>query len=66
MLGKSHELALSVVSDPVILQGVDDAKPGEKLEAVSLSKDYLKEAGHDARRRVIAAGIRLAALLNQR
>ena len=62
---ESHDMAVSVVYDPAILQAVQDAMPGEKLEPISLSTDYLKAAGQLARRRIVAAGLRLGALLKQ-
>jgi hypothetical protein len=59
----SHNAAASVVYSPDILQAVHNAKPGEKLEPISLSEDYLKAAGQLARQRIVAAGLRLGALL---
>ena len=64
-IAESHDAAVSVVYDPAILQAVRDAKPGDKLEPISLSTDYLKSAGQLARRRIVAAGLRLGALLKQ-
>jgi S1/P1 Nuclease len=63
-INESHDAALSVVYSPEILHAVLGATPGEKLEPISLSKDYLKTAGQVARQRMVAAGLRLGALLN--
>jgi S1/P1 Nuclease len=64
-INESHGAALSVVYSPEILHAVLGATPGEKLEPISLSKDYLKTAGQVARQRMVAAGLRLGALLKQ-
>ena len=64
-IAESHDMAASAVYDPAILQAVRDASPGDKLEPISLSTDYLKAAGQLARRRIVAAGLRLGALLKQ-
>jgi hypothetical protein len=64
-IAESHDAAVSVVYDPAILEAVRNAKPGDKLEPISLSTDYLKAAGQLARRRIVAAGLRLGALLKQ-
>lgn len=63
-IAESHEAAVSVVYSPEILQAVSEAKPGEKMEPISLSTDYLKVAGRIARQRIVAAGSRLGTLLN--
>jgi S1/P1 Nuclease len=63
-INESHDAAVSVVYSPEILQAVHDAKPGEKLTPISLSKDYLKTAGQVARQRMVAAGLRLGAMLD--
>jgi hypothetical protein len=62
-IAESHDAAVSVAYDPAILQVVRDAKPGEKLEPISLSTEYLKAAGQLARHRIVAAGLRLGSLL---
>jgi hypothetical protein len=62
-VAESHDAAASVVYDPAILQAVRSARPGDKLEPISLSTDYLNAAGQLARRRIVAAGLRLGALL---
>jgi S1/P1 Nuclease len=64
-INESHDAAASVVYDPAILQVIRNATPGEKLETISPSEDYLKAAGQLARRRIVAAGMRLGALLKQ-
>jgi S1/P1 Nuclease len=64
-IAESNDAAKSVVYDPAILQVVREATPGLKLEPISLSTDYLKAAGQLARRRIVAAGLRLGALLKQ-
>ena len=64
-LPRATTSAVSVVYDPAILQAVREATPGEKLEPISLSTDYLKAAGQLARQRIVAAGLRLGALLKQ-
>ena len=60
---ESNDAAKSMVYDPAILQAVQQATPGVKLEPISLSTEYLKAAGQLARRRIVAAGLRLGALL---
>jgi S1/P1 Nuclease len=62
-VAESHELAKSFVYDPVILEAVRDTAPGANVQAVTLSDDYLKAAGEHARERIVAAGVRLGALL---
>jgi hypothetical protein len=62
---ESNEAAKSMVYDPAILQAVRGATPGVKLEPISLSTEYLQAAGQMARRRIVAAGLRLGALLKQ-
>ena len=64
-INESHDAAASVVYDQAILQVIRNATPGEKLEPISLDEDYLKAAGQLARRRMVAAGLRLGALLKQ-
>lgn len=60
---ESHELAKSFAYDQIILQAVRDTTPGTKMQPVNLPKTYLREAGHRARKRIVAAGMRLANLL---
>ncbi len=62
-LVESHQLAESFVYSPAILQAVRSTPAGDKVPAVTPSDDYLKAAGHHARERVVAAGIRLGAML---
>jgi hypothetical protein len=37
--------------------------PQQPLEKIELSDEYLKAAGEHARRRIVAAGVRLGAML---
>jgi S1/P1 Nuclease len=62
-IAESHELAKSFVYDRVILQAVRDTPPGAKVQPITLSDAYLKDAGEHARRRIVAAGVRLGSLL---
>lgn len=64
-IAESHELAKTVVYEPTILQAVRDATPGTKLQPISLPDSYMREAGKVARQRIVAAGLRLGALLKQ-
>jgi hypothetical protein len=64
-IAESHDIATSFAYSPAILQAVHDATPGEKIEPISLDEDYLKQAGQVARRRVVAAGCRLSAILGR-
>lgn len=59
-VGESRQLA-EFACHPAILRAV--RQPGD-LPAIDLPQEYLQTAGESARRRVIAAGVRLAALLN--
>ena len=58
---ESHEVAKAVVYTPDVLTAAEQAGQGEKI---TLSEEYLKAAGDEARRRVVAAGMRLSALLD--
>lgn len=60
---ESHELAKSFVYSEVILNAVRATPPDEQVKPITLSDAYLREAGHQARVRIIAAGLRLGALL---
>jgi S1/P1 nuclease len=62
-IAESHEMAKSFTYDPIILQAVKEAQPGEKLTAINLPESYLKQAGRLARQRIVAAGIRLGGIL---
>jgi hypothetical protein len=64
-IAESNDAAKSFAYDPLILAAVREATPGAKLEPISLTTDYLKAAGQLARRRIVAAGMRLGALLKQ-
>jgi len=57
---ESHELARSEVYKPEILDAVE--QPGE-FGPINLSESYLQNAGEVARQRIVAAGLRLGALL---
>jgi hypothetical protein len=59
---ESHELAKSFAYPPVVLAAVREL--GE-LQRVDLPQSYLKEAGLHAERRVVAAGMRLATVLEK-
>jgi hypothetical protein len=60
---ESHALCESFVYSPDILTAVRESPPDMKLTPITLPDAYMKEAGYQARRRVVAAGLRLAALL---
>jgi hypothetical protein len=59
---ESHKLCKSFVYDPAILDAVR-ASSGEELEPIELPQAYYKAAGEQARRRIVAAGVRLGILL---
>jgi hypothetical protein len=58
---ESHELAKSFAYSPQIIEAVK--QPGD-LQKINLPREYLSAAGEHARRRIVAAGLRLAALLD--
>jgi hypothetical protein len=60
---ESHDLAEAVVYDDAILTAVRNSPAGEKMTPVDLPVEYYKAAGEQARKRVLAAGLRLGALL---
>ena len=61
---ESHDLAEAVVYDDVILDAVRNYATGrEEMTPVELPVEYYKAAGEQARKRVLAAGLRLGALL---
>jgi hypothetical protein len=60
---ESHDLAEAVVYDDAILNAVRSSQSGEKMTPVELPVEYYKAAGEQARKRVLAAGLRLGALL---
>jgi hypothetical protein len=62
-IAESNDAAKSMVYDPMILAAVRGSSPGAKMQPISLSTDYLKAAGQVARRQIVAAGMRLGALL---
>lgn len=62
-LAESFTLAKDFVYDDAILTVVRRATPQQPIERITLSEDYLKAAGGHARKRVLAAGLRLAVVL---
>jgi hypothetical protein len=64
-LAESYDLAKDFAYDGAILEVVGRATPQQPLERITLSEAYLKAAGHQARRRVLAAGIRLGENLDR-
>lgn len=64
-LSESFDLAKSFAYDEAILTVVRRATPQQPLERAELDETYLKKAGRLARRRVLAAGLRLARVLRQ-
>ena len=56
---ESHELCKSVVYSDAILNAVRATPAGSDLSAIKLPTSYMREAGEVARRRIIAAGVRL-------
>lgn len=65
-LVESHRLAESFTYSPAILEAVRSTPSGSKMSPVTPTTDYLKEAGHHSRERVVAAGVRLGATLNEK
>ena len=63
---ESHELAKSVAYDPIILRAVRETSAGSELRPIVLSESYMREAGRVARKRIIVAGLRLAAMYSSR
>ena len=61
---EGRSLCESFVYPEALLTEIKNTPANEKLEPFDLPKDYLREAGHQARLRVIAAGVRLGVLLN--
>jgi hypothetical protein len=62
-IAESHKLAQDFAYDDAILEVVRRATPQQPLEKIELSDEYLKAAGEHARRRIVAAGVRLADIL---
>ena len=60
---ESHALCESMVYAPAILEAVRNTPAGEKIERINLPVDYYRTAGDAARKRIVAAGVRLAVLL---
>jgi hypothetical protein len=46
-----------------ILEAVKATPPSEKIEPIELPDDYYTTAGEIARERIVAAGVRLGAIL---
>jgi hypothetical protein len=61
---ESHALAKSVAYDPIILNAVRDTPVAAELQRIVLPETYMQEAGRVARRRIVAAGLRLGTLLD--
>jgi hypothetical protein len=57
-VGESHELCMSVVCSPEILDAVRSTPAGMEVERLTLPESYMRDAGAVARKRIIAAGIR--------
>jgi predicted NAD-dependent protein-ADP-ribosyltransferase YbiA (DUF1768 family) len=64
-VAESHELCKSVVYSAAILDAVRNTPPGADLVPIRLTDSYMRDAGNLARRRIIAAGLRLASLLDE-
>ena len=64
-IAESHDVAGSAVYDPAIGRRSGKRLRARNWEPISLSTDYLKAAGQLARRWIVAAGLRLGALLKQ-
>jgi hypothetical protein len=62
-IAESFDLAKDFAYDPLILDVVRRATPQQPLERIDLTDAYLKQAGEHARRRVVAAGVRLGEIL---
>jgi hypothetical protein len=62
---ESHDVAYASAYDDAILDAVRQAPTGEKVKmtAVELPVEYYEKAGEQARKRVLAAGLRLGELL---
>lgn len=62
---ESHELCESFVYDAVILNAIRSMPAGAEIAKIELPDPYFKAAGEHARKRIIAAGLRLASVLLQ-
>jgi S1/P1 Nuclease len=60
---ESRDLSESFVYSELILDSVRQSPPGIELTPIELPEEYMKQSGDHARRRIIAAGIRLAIFL---
>jgi hypothetical protein len=63
---EGHALSESIVYDATILEAVRNAPAGQAPDKVELPEAYYKAAGDVARKRVLTAGLRLGAILNER
>ena len=63
---ESHELCKAVVYSDSILNAIRATPEGAKLMPIQLPETYYRMAGEHARRRIIAAGLRLGALLKDK
>ncbi len=62
---ESHAACASVVYSQEIMDAVRKTSADEKLQPIDLPRSYYTRAGEEARRRIVAAGVRLAVLLKQ-
>ncbi len=60
---EGHDLSDAVVYSDDILEAVRKSPPGDKLEPISLPLEYYKQVGEQARKRVVAGGVRLGEVL---
>ncbi len=60
---ESRKLCESDVYNETILNAVRNTPAGEKIAKIDLPVEYYKAAGELARRRIVAAGVRLGAML---
>lgn len=60
---ESHKLCGDFVYTQGMYAAIQAVPKGEKLPPISLSPDYLRQAGRESRLRVIAAGVRLGVML---
>ena len=60
---ESHALCESFVYPAELLAAIKDTPANEKLQPFDLTTEYSRAAGHQARLRIIAAGVRLGVML---
>lgn len=63
---ESHDYCESIVYADTILNAVTIAPAGGKIPPIELPEAYYKMAGDVARERIVAAGVRLGALLSDK